>query len=148
MLRDIKPGDPKLASINIYDASLTPEDLWGADTCPSGGALLDAVLSYYGVGTQNVPWFTIGESGQTRSIIRSPLSRELQESTVESYKQRIFNESISQVAAGDLAFPFHFNFHAIQHCVRCPCFVTTCLRSENRQIFELWSMRYTLNDQY
>ena len=116
ILFGLKPSDPAAAHINIFDPKLTPEDLWGVDTCPSGGALLDAVLTWYLHGTHNVPWFTYVEGGanaasgqssgvqKTRSIVKSPLSRELQESTVESYKSRIFAESISQVAAGVIVF--------------------------------------------
>lgn len=116
ILRGLKPSDPAVASINIFDPSLSPEDLWGVEDCPSGGALLDAVLTWYSHGTHNVPWFTYADGNgslsatnaqghasgvqKARSIVKSPLSRELQESTVESYKHRIFAESISQVAAG------------------------------------------------
>lgn len=65
--------------------------------------MLDLVLQFYGDGVQDVPFFfTNNEGEQERSVIRSPLSRELQDSTVQCYKERILRESISQVAAGHL----------------------------------------------
>ena len=90
LLRGLKPSDPAVASINIYDPKLSPEDLWGEETCPSGGALLDAVLTWYSHGTHDVPWFTYVEYGGSgkgssagagagdsvekfRSIVKSPL---------------------------------------------------------------------------
>lgn len=114
-LAGLKPAELEAKGVNIFDPSLTVEDLWG-DDAPSGGALLDAVINLFNAGTHNVPWFTYtegaggtGTEGTTsgmqknRSIVKAPLSREIQESTVESYKRRIFAESISQVAAGDLS---------------------------------------------
>lgn len=100
MLVGLSPDDVAKHGINIFASELTPEDLWGP-TPPSGGAFLDLVLEFYGVGSHDVPFFFNGPNGEKlRSIERSPLSRELQEATVQEYKERIFRESISQVAAG------------------------------------------------
>ena len=107
LLCGVKPEHVMTSGINIFDPKLSVEDLWG-DVPLSGGALLEHVLAYYSDGELDVPFFqnvTSEDSGQRgshriRSVVKSPLSRELQESTVECYKQRIFTESISQLAAG------------------------------------------------
>ena len=102
LLTGLTPEDVTKKGLDIFAPHLTVEDLWGINP-PSGGALLDAVLQFYGDGTHDVPWFFSGEGGaQCRTIEKSPLSRDLQESTVMAYKDRILKESISQVAAGDL----------------------------------------------
>ena len=95
--------------IDLFRSELSVEDLWGPAP-PSGAAFLEAVLSFYQDGVCDVPWFfqAAGDSqgdstGLARAIVRSPLSREIQESTVQNYKERIFWESISQVAAGFLS---------------------------------------------
>lgn len=111
LLKGISPDQVASSGVNIYDPNLTVEQLWGEDAALSGGALLDHVLAYYSDGQKDIPFFyTPSEIPQgsestnlpqkARAVVKSPLSRELQESTVESYKKRIFLESISQVAAG------------------------------------------------
>ena len=119
---------------NIFLPTLTVEELYGEDSAPTGAALLDCVLDVYGDGyLEVVPWFvTAGSSARSvdppqasgeggpkkiRAIIRSPLSRQLQESTVECYKNRIFNESISQVAAGVLSTISNIIHVAMYHSV-------------------------------
>lgn len=110
LLHGIRPEQVAASAVNIYDPNLTVEALFGDDT-PSGGALLDLVLAYYSDGQRDVPFFvdapvSVSSDGQMtssksiRAIEKSSLSREIQEATVESYKNRIFLESISQVAAG------------------------------------------------
>ena len=106
LLQGLTPDQAHLAGTELYKQELTLEDLFGDDV-PTGSlsSLLDQVLALYGDGHIDVPWFTKGENGKlVRTIVRSPLSRELQLSTVESYKNRILAESISQVAAGTLHF--------------------------------------------
>lgn len=118
LLNGVKPENVASSGINIFDPRLSVEDLWGDETPLSGSALLDHVLMYYGDGEMDVPFFQVVNSDDSkgahgsgssegitsnhgvRSVVKSPLSRELQESTVECYKQRIFAESISQLAAG------------------------------------------------
>ena len=116
LLTGVRPTEVAARGINIYDPKLTPEALWGPDP-PQGGAFLDLVLDFYSEGEHDIPFFFYlnnssgGDGGgdadgnggglqRMRAIVKSPLSRALQQSTVESYKQRIFKESISQVAAG------------------------------------------------
>ncbi|CAK9003978.1 unnamed protein product [Durusdinium trenchii] len=107
LLKGISPDQVASSGVNIYDPNLTVEQLWGEDAALSGGALLDHVLAYYSDGQKDIPFFyTPSEIPQARAVVKSPLSRELQESTVESYKKRIFLESISQVAAGEPVFKF------------------------------------------
>lgn len=97
LLCGVKPEHVMTSGINIFDPKLSVEDLWG-DVPLSGGALLEHVLAYYSDGELDVPFFqnvTSEDAGQSgshriRSVVKSPLSRELQESTVECYKQRIF----------------------------------------------------------
>ena len=119
LLDGIRPDQAQQSGLEIYHAGLTLEDLFGEGKVPTGGALLDQVLAIYGDGHINVPWFVCAEGSSSnaggapetsggsdrkmiRSIVRSPLSRELQQSTVEAYKDRILAESISQVAAGGI----------------------------------------------
>lgn len=100
LLKGLSSKDVVSKGINLYAPELTVEDLWGTNP-PSGGAFLDAVLEFYGIGVFDVPFFFEGPNGEKmRAIERSPLSRELQEATVQEYKDRILRESISQVAAG------------------------------------------------
>ncbi|CAE7587729.1 unnamed protein product [Symbiodinium sp. CCMP2592] len=107
LLQGLPPDQAHMAGTELYKPELTLEDLFGEDV-PSGSALLDQVLAVYGDGHIDVPWFAPGENGKQmiRTIVRSPLSRELQLSTVEAYKNRILAESISQVAAGEPVFKF------------------------------------------
>ncbi|CAE7539367.1 unnamed protein product [Symbiodinium sp. CCMP2592] len=104
LLEGVAPHEVIQKGIDLFDPSLTVEALWGS-TPPSGGALLEAVLAFYSDGCHDVPWYYNetsdgGPSKKARSIVRSPLSRELQEATVQSYADRVIRESISQVAAG------------------------------------------------
>ena len=104
LLVGVMPHEVVQRGIDLYDPELTVEDLWGPNP-PAGAALLEAVLSFYSDGTHDVPWYhdatqSNGSASRARSIVRSPLSRELQEATVQNYTDRIFRESISQVAAG------------------------------------------------
>eukprot|EP00435_Cladocopium_sp_Y103_P058223 s125_g20.t1 len=100
LLVGVEPEEVLSKGIDIYKPDLTIENLWGPSP-PTGGALLDKVIQYYGDGVHDVPWFFESENGtQRRTIERSPLSREIQNSTVQCYKERILKESISQVAAG------------------------------------------------
>ena len=108
LLHGVQPHEVVQRGIDLFRPELSVEDLWGASP-PTGAAFLEAVLSFYGDGVHDVPWFfqSAGDgenvsSGLARSIVRSPLSREIQEATVQNYKERIFRESISQVAAGFL----------------------------------------------
>lgn len=100
LLVGVEPSEVARRGINIFAADLSIDSLWSPNP-PTGGALLDRVLAFYGVGTFDVPWYFVGEDGvKRRTIERSPLSRELQQATVQAYKERILKESISQVAAG------------------------------------------------
>ena len=101
LLAGVRPEQVKAKNIDLYKPTLTVEDLWGTENTPTGGNLLDLVLAFYQDEIRDVPFYYEDENGcKARTMIRSPLSREIQDSTVESYKQRILRESISQVAAG------------------------------------------------
>ncbi|CAK9101335.1 Uncharacterized protein (Fragment) [Durusdinium trenchii] len=114
LLAGVEPGDVMQKGIDIYAPDLTIEDLWGSASPPTGAALLDRVLLFYGDGTRNVPWFFEAPDGQQRRCIeRSPLSRELQEATVLAYRDRIVKESISQVAAGRWAGTWNHRAEAV-----------------------------------
>ena len=139
LLDGIRPDQAQQSGLEIYHSNLTLEDLFGEGKVPTGGALLDQVLAIYGDGHINVPWFVPaeGDSGgngpeksgandgkMIRSIVRSPLSRELQQSTVEAYKDRILAESISQVAAGRIELrrcPVNCHSHSVALCLCTSC---------------------------
>ena len=129
ILTGLTPTEAMRKGIDIYDSSHSVEALFG-EKPPSGGAFLELVMTWYGAGEVDIPWFfhqgNRGNRGESqlpsaglmsmedsqekdtkqqnmlRSVYRSPYSRELQENTVESYKSRILAESISQMAAGRL----------------------------------------------
>ena len=99
-LTGVAPG--AALQFDLYDPSLTIEVLFGNTL--SGASLLEAILSWYLDAELDVPWFTEGETGGpgTRNVIRSPLSRDLQECTVARYVERIKEEGLSQIVAGQI----------------------------------------------
>ena len=98
--------------INAADAKYSCEDLFGSLT---GAALLDAIYDKFGAGEHDVAWYTKpGDGGKPfRNVVRSSLSRPIQESTCANYMQRMYKEGLSQFASGHLAVE-----HATvqQHC--------------------------------
>ena len=90
--------------INLFDASqnLSVEYLFGA---LDGAPLVDAILDWFTDADLDVGWyFSAGDGSTCRSIQRSPHSRELQERTVQIYKERICREGLSQRVAGLATF--------------------------------------------
>ena len=87
-----KPTD--LLDFDPYSPNVVISELFGE---LNGAALLDAIVDYYGVGTRDIPWHS---SDGTRNLIRSPLSREIQEGTVQEYVQRILKDGLSQKVSG------------------------------------------------
>eukprot|EP00435_Cladocopium_sp_Y103_P053958 s1602_g17.t1 len=92
--------------INVADSKYSCEDLFGSLT---GAALLDAIYDKFGAGEHDVAWYTSASDGgkPIRNVVRSSLSRPIQESTCANYMQRMYKEGLSQLASGHLA---------VQHC--------------------------------
>jgi hypothetical protein len=81
------------------EANLTVEYLFGS---LDGAPLVDAILEWFTDTTlENLPWyFSTGDDAPCRSIQRHPLSRKIQEKTVQLYKRRVAAEGLSQRVAG------------------------------------------------
>ena len=91
------PGSP--GEVDLFHPDNSIEYLFGSLT---GGPLVEAILSWYQVCELDVPWFSqnTGTGEAVRNVIRSPLSRELQQCTVAAYAERIQREGLSQIVAG------------------------------------------------
>ena len=91
---------PRLG-FDLYDASqnYSVDYLFGG---LDGAPLIDKIMEFFVVEEKDtLPWFFEDASGtMCRSIIRSPLSRPIQERTVARYKQRVLQEGLSQRVAG------------------------------------------------
>lgn len=91
--------------IDPSDAKWSCQDLFGN---LSGAALLDAIYEKFGCGEKDISWFSEGGKDANgkpiliRNIVRSDLSRPIQESTATTYKQRLYKEGLSQLASGHL----------------------------------------------
>ncbi len=91
--------------IDVTDAKYSCTDLFGSLT---GAALMDAIYEKFGAGEHDIAWFS--ETGKdadgkpvlVRNIVRSELSRPIQEATATTYKQRLYKEGLSQLASGNL----------------------------------------------
>lgn len=95
-LLGVEPGS-KL-DFDLYDPSHKLEDLFGN---LGGAALLERMLLWYQEDEiETLPWFSSADGARLRSILRSPFSRELQESTIARYQSRICEEGLSQVVSG------------------------------------------------
>ena len=104
--------------VDVTESKYTCQDLFGS---LSGAALLDAIYDKFGAGEHDIEWFTPagkdseGKITMARTIVRSDLSRPIQESTASTYKQRLYKEGLSQLASGSLlpirlSFPNYFCF--------------------------------------
>ena len=93
------------------DMSKLPEDIYNAEANLSveylfgsldGAPLVDVILEWFTDTTlENLEWyFTAGDGAPCRSIQRHPLSRKIQEKTVQLYKRRVAAEGLSQRVAG------------------------------------------------
>ena len=82
--------------VDIFDPAVDFKFLFGD---LRGAVLLDEIYRWYGDGEYDIPWFDLQNK---RTIIRSPLSREIQEATCMSYKARILQEGLSQMASGSI----------------------------------------------
>ena len=95
------PKDKFNLGFDLYDESqnYSVEYLFGG---LDGAPLVDAILEWFvQEEVPHLPWFFTDSSGSTcRTIVRSPLSRKIQERTVARYKARIFAEGLSQRVAG------------------------------------------------
>lgn len=92
--------DKATLPVNIYDSdpNLSVEYLFGS---LDGAPLVDAILEWFQVEENDVPWyFEAPDGSQRRAIQKVPLSREIQENTVLCYKQRMLVEGLSQRVAG------------------------------------------------
>ena len=81
----------------LYDPQISIEFLFGS---LSGAALLEAILKWYQDTEMDVPWFSDAPECPVRNVVRSPLSRDLQECTVAAYAECIKEEGLSQIVAG------------------------------------------------
>ncbi|CAK9107954.1 unnamed protein product, partial [Durusdinium trenchii] len=111
LLDDRTPAQLLIQGIDVSDGSkYTCKDLFGDLT---GASLMDAIWEKFGVGEQDVEWFYKTDGGeQARTIMRSPLSRQIQESTCSEYMQRLYREGLSQLASGDAVFRFRDSSHS------------------------------------
>ena len=94
-LAEKEPGSD--LGFDLYDPQISIEFLFGS---LSGAALLEAILKWYQDTEMDVPWFSDAPEGPVRNVVRSPLSRDLQECTVAAYAERIKEEGLSQIVAG------------------------------------------------
>ncbi len=95
------PKDKFNLGFDLYDETqnYSVEYLFGG---LDGAPLVDAILEWFvQEEVPHLPWFFTDSSGSAcRTIVRSPLSRKIQERTVARYKARIFAEGLSQRVAG------------------------------------------------
>ena len=92
------PGPDTKLDFDIYDVNNVDVLFEGL----SGASLLEHILLWYQSKEMDIPWFTQGDADQPelRTLIRSPASRELQETTIQRYMGRIYTEGLSQVVSG------------------------------------------------
>ena len=88
---DVKDSD-------LYENVTNIQQLFGS---LQGAALLEKCLEFYQADELDIPWFS--DDG-TRTVVRSELSRPIQEATVSRYMTRIWNEGLSQMVSGQ---PIH-----------------------------------------
>ena len=122
LLDDRTPAQLLIQGIDVSDGSkYTCKDLFGDLT---GASLMDAIWEKFGVGEQDVEWFYKTDGGeQARTIMRSPLSRQIQESTCSEYMQRLYREGLSQLASGCLVFNSK-TYNIVVCCYVSHCFTT------------------------
>ena len=102
MLAGRKPGDALPSGLNPFDPAVTIEELFGN---MSGAPLLDAILEFYGDGLVDLDWYAKDKDGSViRSMVRSPLSRCIQEGTVQCYMKKILDDGFSQAVSGKYVF--------------------------------------------
>ena len=103
VLHGLRPGSTLPVTVNLYDPNNTLERLFGS---LAGGPLIEAILMWYQVAEMDVAWFSDNAGDvPSRNVVRSPLSRELQECTVSAYADRIQKEGLTQIVAGWQAYP-------------------------------------------
>ena len=99
--KDPKVDKDKLGGVNIYDPTLnhSVEFLFGS---LDGAPLVDAIMDWFlDKELTSLPWYFESDDGsKCRTIVRSPLSREIQEKTVTNYMVRMRREGLSQRVAG------------------------------------------------
>ena len=92
------PGPDTKLDFDIYDVNNVDVLFEGL----AGASLLEHILLWYQSKEMDIPWFIQGDADQAelRTLIRSPASRELQETTIQRYMGRIYSEGLSQVVSG------------------------------------------------
>lgn len=92
------PGPDTKLDFDIYEVNNVDVLFEGL----SGASLLEHILLWYQSKEMDIPWFTCveGDQSEVRTLIRSPASRELQETTIQRYMGRIYSEGLSQVVSG------------------------------------------------
>ena len=85
-------GDVK--ACDLYENVTNIQDLFGS---LQGAALLEKTLSFYQVDERDIPWYSDDGS---RTVVRSELSRPIQQATVSRYQARIYKEGLSQMVSG------------------------------------------------
>ena len=102
MLASWKPGDSVPAGCDPFSPSVSVEELFGT---LSGGPLLDKILEFFGDGLVDFQWYAVSAEGEkVRSLVRSPLSRSIQEGTVQAYMRKIIDDGLSQAVSGQAFF--------------------------------------------
>lgn len=92
--------DVEQLGFDLYDASqnYTVDYLFGG---LDGAPLIEKIMEFFAVEELDVlPWFFDDSGSMCRTIVRSPLSRPIQERTVTRYMQRVLQEGLSQRVAG------------------------------------------------
>ena len=98
-LLDKQPG--AALDFNLYDPHCQLEDLFGD---LAGAALLERILLWFQESEIDcLPWYSEDGASKNRNVVKSPHSRDLQESTISRYMTRIFTEGLSQVVSGKLS---------------------------------------------
>lgn len=121
-LLDKQPG--AALDFNLYDPHCQLEDLFGD---LAGAALLERILLWYQESElDGLPWYSEDGSSKNRNVVKSPLSRDLQESTITRYMTRIFTEGLSQVVSGKLTC-----FNKGMSPQSCLSFFSVCTKSTN-----------------
>ena len=103
MLANWKPGQPLPDGCDPFHPAVTVDELFGGSL--SGAALLDSILELYGDGLVDLDWYTDTPDGENvRAMVRSPLSRNIQEGTVQAYMRKIIDDGLSQAVSGHGVF--------------------------------------------
>ena len=108
MLVGWKQNKPLPEGCDPFKASATVEELFGS---LSGAQLLDSIVEFYGDGVVDFEWYGKNSDGEAcRALVRSPLSRNIQEGTVQAYMRKILEDGLSQAVSGKVFHAYFLQF--------------------------------------